>query len=317
MAFSSLLTLLDDISTVLDDVAAMTNVAARKTAGVLADDLALNAQQVSGIHADRELGVVWAVAKGSARNKLILVPLALLISAMAPWAIAPLLVLGGIYLCFEGVEKLAHRWLANGSTHSAEPPHEAVHPVAATGLQSESAHEAEKISGAIRTDFILSAEIIVIALGTVTDASLLVRTGVLTTVAILMTIGVYGAVAAIVRLDDLGLMLGRRTGHRTIDAFLRRLGAAILSLAPWLMKSLSVIGTIAMFLVGGGILVHGIPAVHHAVQAAVQVLGQGAADGALIRLILEQVLAAAIGLAAGAITLASWILIGWVIRTDR
>jgi len=317
MAFSSLLTLLDDISTVLDDVAVMTKVAAGKTAGVLGDDLALNAQQVSGVRADRELSVVWAVAKGSARNKLILVPLAILISALAPWAIAPLIVLGGAYLCFEGVEKLAHRWLSDGSAHHLETPHDAEHLLAAPGLQSAEIHESDKISGAIRTDFILSAEIIVIALGTVADASLLLRISVLTAVAILMTVGVYGAVAAIVKLDDLGLKLSRQTGRRAIDAFSRRLGAAIVSMAPWLMKSLSVIGTIAMFLVGGGILVHGIPALHHAVQAAVQLLGPSAADGGLIDQVFEQGLAAASGLAAGAIALVLWTMIGWVVRTDR
>jgi predicted DNA repair protein MutK len=317
MAFSSLLTLLDDISTVLDDVAAMTKIAARKTAGVLGDDLALNAQQVSGVRADRELSVVWAVAKGSARNKLILVPLAILISALAPWAIAPLLVLGGVYLCFEGVEKLAHRWLSDGSAHHVEPQHDAEYPVAAAGLQSGDHHEGDKISGAIRTDFILSAEIIVIALGTVAEASLPSRIAVLTAVAILMTVGVYGAVAAIVKLDDLGLMLSRKAGHRASDAFLRRVGASILSLAPWLMKSLSVVGTIAMFLVGGGILVHGVPALHHAVQAAVHRLSSGAADGGLIGQVFEQGLAAASGVAAGAIALALWTMIGWVVRTDR
>jgi predicted DNA repair protein MutK len=210
MAFASLLTLLDDISTILDDVATMTKVASSKTAGVLGDDLALNAQQVSGVRADRELAVVWAVAKGSALNKLILVPLAILISAIAPWAITPLLVLGGIYLCFEGVEKLAHRWMSAGSHHAGEAAAHTAHQGASVEAGQT---EREKIRGAIRTDFILSAEIIVIALGTVAGATLPVRIGVLTAVAVIMTVGVYGAVAAIVKLDAGISYVGRRADY--------------------------------------------------------------------------------------------------------
>jgi predicted DNA repair protein MutK len=316
MAFASLLTLLDDISTILDDVATMTKVASSKTAGVLGDDLALNAQQVSGVMADRELAVVWAVAKGSALNKLILVPLAILISAIAPWAITPLLVLGGIYLCFEGVEKLAHRWMSAGSHHAAEATAHTAHQGASVEAGQT---EREKIRGAIRTDFILSAEIIVIALGTVAAATLPVRIGVLTAVAVIMTVGVYGAVAAIVKLDDLGLHLSRASGQ-TVSARLKRTaGAAIVSAAPWLMKSLSVIGTAAMFLVGGGILVHGVPALHHAVEQVLHSLGAttGMAEGTVLAWLAESALAAASGIAAGAIALIAVTLVAWVVRTDR
>ena len=316
MAFASLLTLLDDISTILDDVATMTKVASSKTAGVLGDDLALNAQQVSGVRAERELPVVWAVAKGSAVNKLILVPLAILISAIAPWAITPLLVMGGIYLCFEGVEKLAHRWMSDDSHHAAEPAVHSAHP----GSSVEPGQtEREKICGAIRTDFILSAEIIVIALGTVAAATLPVRIGVLAAVAVVMTVGVYGAVAAIVKLDDLGLHLSRASGEHASARLKRRAGAAIVSAAPWLMKSLSVIGTVAMFLVGGGILVHGVPALHHAVEHALQWLGSsaGVAAGSVLAWLAESALSAASGLAAGAMALMAVTMMAWVVRTDR
>ena len=246
MAAGTLLTLLDDITTLLDDVGAMSKVAAGKTAGVLGDDLALNAQQVSGVNADRELPVVWAVAKGSFVNKAILVPAALAISAFAPWAVTPLLMVGGAYLCFEGAEKLAHRWL-----HGAEQT---------GGAPAES--ERDKVRGAVRTDFILSAEIIAITLGTVAGAPLATQFGVMAAVAVLMTVGVYGLVGAIVKLDDAGLALSRRSG-----AVARATGRLILRAAPWLMRALSVAGTAAMFLVGGGILVHGIAPLHHWVES--------------------------------------------------
>ena len=252
MAASSLLALIDDIASVLDDVAILTKVAARKTAGVLGDDLALNAQQVSGVKADRELPVVWAVAKGSFKNKLILVPAALLISAFAPWAVVPLLMIGGAFLCYEGFEKLAHRFLhakAEDEAHHAELVHALADPAV-----DVVAFEKDKIKGAVRTDFILSAEIIAITLGTVADAAFGTQVAVLSGIAMIMTVGVYGLVAAIVKLDDAGLRLAA-----TGDAFRRTLGRAILAIAPWLMKTLSVLGTAAMFMVGGGILVHGIP----------------------------------------------------------
>lgn len=251
----SLFLLLDDIATVLDDVALMTKVAAKKTAGVLGDDLALNAEQVSGVKAERELPVVWAVFKGSALNKLILVPVALLISAVAPWAITPLLMMGGTYLCFEGAEKIAHKLL---HPKDAEADKAALREALAKPEVDLLEVEREKVKGAIRTDFILSAEIIVISLGTVAGLALSVRFGVLAAIATIMTIGVYGLVAGIVKLDDGGMALAKSD-----NAALRKFGDGILFAAPWLMRFLSFFGTAAMFLVGGGIVAHGIPALHH------------------------------------------------------
>lgn len=261
---SSLLILLDDIATVLDDVALMSKVAAKKTAGVLGDDLALNAQQVSGIRAERELPVVWAVAKGSFRNKLILVPSALGISLVAPWAITPLLMAGGAFLCFEGAEKILHPLL-----HRDE---EAAHHVALTQAVANEqvdmvAFEREKIQGAVRTDFILSAEIVVITLGTVALAPLTQKVLVVGGVALAMTVGVYGLVAAIVKMDDAGLHLSQRS-----NGVAQLVGRGLLATAPRLMKALSVVGTAAMFLVGGSILLHGVPGVHdwvHSLQHSV------------------------------------------------
>lgn len=287
---SSLLALLDDIATVLDDVSLLTKVAAKKTSGVLGDDLALNAQQVTGVSADRELPVVWAVAKGSLLNKAILVPLALAISAFAPWAVTPLLMVGGLFLCFEGVEKLAHKFLHDkeeDEAHRAELAHALADP--AVDLM---AIEKDKIKGAIRTDFILSAEIIAITLGTVAASSLLIQFSVLAGIAVVMTIGVYGLVAGIVKLDDLGLYLSRKAGTGS-----RALGAGILKAAPYLMKALSVAGTAAMFLVGGGILTHGIPALHHAIEAAVHSLG------GLDQVAVSSLLDAVFGIVAGAMAL--------------
>jgi predicted DNA repair protein MutK len=264
MAGASLLTLLDDIVSVLDDVATMTKVATSKTAGVLGDDLALNAQQVSGVRADRELPVIWKVAKGSFKNKLILVPSALLISLLLPWLIKPLLMLGGAYLCFEGVEKLYHKLF-----HAKEDQQEKKEIIDAFYNPTVDLVEVEKdkIKGAIRTDFILSAEIIVISLGTVADKSFLVQIGVLSLVALLMTVGVYGLVAAIIRIDDMGLALTLRSKSPAL-ALKRIVGRGLLLLAPALLKLLSVLGTLAMFLVGGGILVHGIPYLHHIAEAS-------------------------------------------------
>ena len=291
MAASSLLTLIDDIATLLDDVAVMTKVAAKKTAGVLGDDLALNAQQVTGVNADRELPVVWAVAKGSALNKLILVPAALAISALAPWAITPLLMLGGAFLCYEGFEKLAHKFLHAKEEDDAH--HRELVAAVADPQVDMVLWEREKVKGAVRTDFILSAEIIVITLGTVATATFGKQVAVLSTIAIVMTIGVYGLVAGIVKLDDAGLWLQSREG-----AVSKALGRGILAFAPWLMKALSLFGTAAMFLVGGGILVHGIPGVegfiHHLNEAA------GQAGGLLLAMLADGVL----GVIAGAIVLA-------------
>jgi predicted DNA repair protein MutK len=286
---SSLLALLDDIATVLDDVALLTKVAAKKTSGVLGDDLALNAQQVSGVSADRELPVVWAVAKGSALNKAILVPAALAISAFAPWAVTPLLMVGGLFLCFEGFEKLAHKLTHSHADDTAQKAE--VLAAAANPTVDLVAFEKDKIKGAIRTDFILSAEIIAITLGTVADSQFLTQLAVLTGIAILMTVGVYGFVAGIVKLDDLGLYLSRKAG------VLRGIGLGLLKTAPWLMKALTIAGTAAMFLVGGGILTHGIPPLHHAIESLAH--GVGGAFGAVLPTLLDAVT----GIAAGGLTL--------------
>lgn len=257
MAAGSLLTLLDDIATLLDDVSVLSKVAAKKTAGVLGDDLALNAEQVTGVRAERELPVVWAVFKGSALNKLIMVPAALFLSAVFPWIITPLLMLGGAFLCYEGFEKVAHRFL-----HPPEEERED-HAQRVKALADRKVDmvqfEKQRIRGAIRTDAILSAEIIVIALGTVKDAELAVRIGVVSLIAAVITVGVYGLVAGIVKLDDVGMHLMEKSGESRMAALQRRFGEMILSFAPVMMKTLSVLGTAAMFLVGGGILVHGVP----------------------------------------------------------
>ncbi|MBM4210180.1 MAG: DUF808 domain-containing protein [Gammaproteobacteria bacterium] len=257
MAGGSLLALLDDITTVLDDVAVLSKVAAKKSAGVLGDDLAVNAEQVAGVQAARELPVIWAVAKGSAINKAILVPAALLISYFAPLLITPLMVLGGLFLCYEGFEKLTHRWLHDRASEAAERA--ALSAAAANPTVDLVQFERDKIRGAIRTDFILSAEIIVITLGTVATAPLGTRIGVLVTMAVLMTIGVYGLVAAIVKLDDAGAHLVNKNGDGVPHRVSRSLGRALLLTAPRLLASLGVIGMIAMFLVGGGILTHSLP----------------------------------------------------------
>jgi len=290
MAGSSLLVLIDDIAAVLDDVALMTKMAAKKTAGVLGDDLALNAQQVSGVRAEREIPVVWAVAKGSFINKLILVPTALLISAFAPWAVTPLLMLGGAYLCFEGFEKLAHKFLHSKAEDQAE--HTQLVEAVADPATDLVAFEKDKIKGAIRTDFILSAEIIAITLGTVADAPLMQQVIVLSGIAIVMTIGVYGLVASIVKLDDLGLWLTQKPGQMA-----RSIGGGILRAAPYMMKSLSVIGTAAMFLVGGGILTHGVPVVHHWIEGVSQSTGG-------LAWLMPTLLNAVAGVIAGALVLA-------------
>ncbi|MCK6186672.1 MULTISPECIES: DUF808 domain-containing protein [unclassified Pseudomonas] len=303
MAGSSLLVLIDDIAAVLDDVALMTKVAAKKTSGVLGDDLALNAQQVSGVRADREIPVVWAVAKGSFVNKLILVPTALLISAFAPWAVTPLLMLGGAYLCFEGFEKLAHKFLHSKSEDQAEHAH-LVEAVADPAVDLV-AFEKDKIKGAIRTDFILSAEIIAITLGIVADAPLMQQVIVLSGIAIVMTAGVYGLVAGIVKLDDLGLWLTQKPGQVA-----RSIGGGILRAAPYMMKSLSVIGTAAMFMVGGGILTHGVPVVHHWIETVSQSAGA-------VAWLMPTVLNAVAGIIAGAVVLAVVSGLGKVWKTLR
>ena len=298
MAGSSLLVLIDDIAAILDDVALMTKVAAKKTAGVLGDDLALNAQQVSGVRADRELPVVWAVAKGSFLNKLILVPTALAISAFIPWAVTPLLMLGGAFLCYEGFEKIAHKFL-----HSAvedQAGHAQLVEAMVDPATDLVAFEKDKIKGAVRTDFILSAEIIAITLGTVADAPLLQQVIVLSGIAIVMTIGVYGLVGGIVKLDDGGLYLSELKGESVWRRLQRSLGLGVLRAAPHMMKSLSVIGTAAMFLVGGGILTHGLPFAHHWIERMTLSTAEGIGDFSVI---VPTVLNAVAGIAAGAIAL--------------
>ena len=303
MAGSSLLVLIDDIATVLDDVALMSKMAAKKTAGVLGDDLALNAQQVSGVRAEREIPVVWAVAKGSFVNKLILVPSALAISAFVPWLVTPLLMVGGAYLCFEGFEKLAHKFLHSKAEDDAD--HAQLSAAVAEPSTDLVAYEKDKIKGAIRTDFILSAEIIAITLGTVADASLTQQVIVMSGIAIVMTVGVYGLVAGIVKLDDLGLWLTQKSGSAA-----KSIGNAILRAAPYMMKGLSVIGTAAMFLVGGGILTHGIPVVHHWIESVGAAAGSA---GFAVPVLLNGVA----GIIAGAAVLAVVSVVGKIWRAIK
>lgn len=287
MAGSSLLTLLDDIATLLDDISMMGKLAAKKTAGVLGDDLSLNAQQVTGVRANRELPVVWSVAKGSLVNKVILVPLALLISAFIPWAITPLLMIGGAFLCFEGVEKVLHTL---ESRKQKEDPAERQRRLEALVAQAPLAFEKDKIKGAVRTDFILSAEIVAITLGIVAEAPLLNQVLVLSGIALVVTIGVYGLVGLIVKLDDMGYWLAEKT-----SVLAQALGKGLLVVAPWLMKSLSVVGTLAMFLVGGGIVVHGVAPLHHAIEQFAQ------QQSAVVALVLPTLLNLVLGFIIGAI----------------
>ncbi|MFC3396264.1 DUF808 family protein [Brenneria rubrifaciens] len=289
MAGASLLTLLDDIATLLDDISVMGKLAVKKTAGVLGDDLSLNAQQVSGVTANRELPVVWRVAKGSFLNKVFLVPVALLISAFIPWAITPLLMVGGAYLCYEGVEKVVHSLHRDKNQNTPEARQQRLLAAA----QADSAeYESDKVKGAIRTDFILSAEIIAITLGIVSEAPLLNQVMVLSGIAILVTVGVYGIVAGIVKLDDLGMWLEQRS-----SVVAQKVGAGLLVAAPWLMKVLSVVGTLAMFLVGGGIVVHGIPRLYHAITTF------GDSFGGLVAVLISNVANLVIGLIVGAVVL--------------
>jgi len=291
MALGSLLTLLDDIATVLDDVSAMTQVAAKKTSALLGDDLALNAEQVSGVSAKRELPVVWAVAKGSFLNKLILVPLALLMSYFAPWLITPLLMVGGAYLCFEGFEKITHKLFHKDD----DKEHKAARKQALIDPSIDLvALEKKKIKGAIRTDFILSAEIIVIALSTVSEEAFFKQAMVVSLIAFVMTIGVYGLVAAIVRLDDVGIAMMLKKGQSFFNNISRKVGKLLIAATPYLMRTLTVLGTAAMFLVGGGIFTHGIPALHHLAEK------YAAADG-LMGLLGPILLNAVVGLVVGAI----------------
>jgi len=296
MAGASLLALLDDIASILDDVSVLTKVATKKTAGVLGDDLALNAQQVAGVKANRELPVVWAVAKGSLVNKAILVPAALLISAIASWAIVPLLMAGGLFLCYEGFEKI---WHALVHREKKDEHRKVLREALVDPTVDLVAVERDKIKGAVRTDFILSAEIIVITLGTVGAATFGIRVAVLVGIALLMTVGVYGLVAGIVKLDDAGLYLSQTRGEGVLPRIVRRFGLGVVAFAPWLMKLLSVLGTAAMFLVGGGILAHGIPWLEHRITdiAELEVGGMQLVFAAMTPLVANLV----VGVVAGAL----------------
>jgi uncharacterized protein len=291
---SSFFALFDDIATILDDVAILSKVAAKKTAGVLGDDLALNAEQVSGVKADRELPVVWAVAKGSFVNKLILVPTALALAAFLPWAVLPLLMLGGAFLCYEGFEKLAHKFLHSKEEDSAH--HKAELEAIANPAVDMVQFEKDKIKGAIRTDFILSAEIIVITLGTVASEPFMKQVAVLSVIAVLMTIGVYGLVAAIVKLDDAGLSLSQRASSLS-----QRVGRSLLWFAPFLMKTLSILGTAAMFLVGGSIVLHGVGPLHHFVEDLLKPI---AAQSGVLSFIASTFVDLIVGIIVGAVVLA-------------
>ncbi|MEZ5570177.1 MAG: DUF808 domain-containing protein, partial [Halioglobus sp.] len=301
MAGTSLLVLLDDIAAVLDDVATMTKVAARKTAGVLGDDLAVNAEKVTGVRAERELPVVWAVARGSLLNKCILVPAALLIAFVAPWLITPLLILGGLYLCYEGFEKLAHGLLHREAEQAHHREHMAQLVDDAADLV---AFEKQRIRGAVRTDFILSAEIIVLTLGVVDGMPFLTQVLVLSGIALLMTVGVYGLVAGIVKMDDAGALLLQQEGPGARRALQRKVGAGLLSFAPLLMKTLGVVGTIAMFMVGGGILVHGFHVLDVAILSVAERAGLVPAAGPLLAVVTPTLGGILVGLLAGAMVLA-------------
>lgn len=316
MAATGLLMLIDDITTLLDDIAlmaktaarqstgmaddvvTMTKVATQKTAGVLGDDLALNAEQVSGVHSDRELSVVWAVAKGSLINKVILVPAALLISVFLPAAITPLLMAGGAFLCYEGVEKIVHSWQKMQARRAGKVAEKALAAAPAPSAQNLQALEKSKVSGAVRTDFILSAEIIAIALGTVSSEPLIEQAAVLSLVAVLVTVVVYGLVALIVRLDDVGIALMARA-----SAAAKALGRGILQATPWLMRALSIVGTAAMFLVGGSLLVHGMPFIEHGLETALAAVAGWPAAG-LWRFLLPQLVHVVVGALVGCVVLA-------------
>jgi predicted DNA repair protein MutK len=301
MAGSSLLALFDDIATLLDDVAVMSKVAAKNTVGVIGDDLALNAEQVSGVKADRELAVVWAVAKGSLKNKVVLVPAALLISAFVPWLVTILLMIGGLFLCFEGAEKILHKHFHDHEEMEVE------HQAKLAAVQDLSVDlvefEREKIKGAIRTDFILSAEIVIIILGSVATAPFATQVAIVSGLALLITVGVYGVVAGIVKLDDAGLYLLRSSIDSSARSIKRTLGRALLILAPALMKLLSVVGTIAMFLVGGGILLHNTPAAHHWVHEGLEQIETTSVVGDVIHVVGPILAEGITGLIAGLVCL--------------
>ena len=297
MAGTSLLTLIDDIASLLDDIALMSKMAAKKTAGVLGDDLALNAEQVSGVRAERELPVVWAVAKGSLKNKLVLVPAALFLSAFIPWVITPVLMLGGAFLCFEGFEKVAHRFLPSKKENGKKRA-ERIQALANPKVDMVDL-ERKKIKGAIRTDFILSTEIIVIVLGTVQSSSMAVQVAVVSGMALFITVGVYALVAGIVKMDDAGLYLAKVPAIDAWGSLCRKAGSGLLSLAPLLMKALSIVGTAAMFMVGGGILMHGLPGAHkltdHLAESLQGIPLAGSASSALIPTVIAAIIGVLVG----------------------
>lgn len=293
MAGFSLLALIDDITTLLDDIAVLAKTSAKKAGGVLGDDFAVSANQLHGMRADRELPVVYAVAKGSLINKAFLVPGALLVSAFAPWAILPLLVLGGLYLCFEGSEKVLHHLLSTGHAEDDADTNEEAKAAAKLGAAE---YEKRKIKGAVRTDLVLSLEIVVITLGTVAGASLIKQFAVLVLVALLVTIGVYGIVAAIVRLDDWGLALMKKDGERT-----KAVGRFLVSLAPKVLRFLSIFGTVAMFLVGGGIVVHALPKLGEAMHELDHWAAAVPAVGTLLEYLASPAVTIVLGFAMGAV----------------
>ncbi|MEM8563429.1 MAG: DUF808 domain-containing protein [Pseudomonadota bacterium] len=316
MAGASLLVLLDDIASVLDDVAAMTKIAARKTAGVLGDDLAVNAEKVTGVRAEREIPVVWAVAKGSFRNKLILVPAALILSFIAPWIITPVLVLGGLFLCYEGFEKIVHSLFHKDKTKAKTLDAEKRLELATTRVADLAKFEQERVSGAIRTDFILSLEIIVITLGIVAAQTLVTQFLVLAGIAILMTAGVYGLVAGIVKLDDAGLYLSRREGQTGWARFLRWFGERLVAFAPDLMKGLTIIGTVAMFMVGGGILVHAFHQIDEQIAVLAGHVAGLSAIGPTVAVVIPTLMSTIVGVIAGALVL-SLIAVLQRMRSDK
>lgn len=302
MATAGLLALIDDIATLLDDIAILTKVAAKKTAGVLGDDLALNAEQVSGVRAERELPVIWKVAKGSAKNKLILVPIALLFSAFIPWIITPLLMFGGAFLCYEGFEKIAHAFKSDKEQEKRD--HQKTLSALADASVDFVNFEQNKIKGAIRTDFILSAEIVVIALGIVKDVAFVQQVIVVSMIATVVTVGVYGTVAAIVKLDDAGMYLLKTDSTGLVGDIKKGFGQSILNMCPYLMKTLSIVGTAAMFLVGGGILIHGMPNSHAILHFLNETLGSTPIIENIPQFVNTNILNALVGIAAGALVVA-------------
>ncbi|WP_116826494.1 MULTISPECIES: DUF808 domain-containing protein [Pseudomonas syringae group] len=292
MAFGSGLALLDDIATLLDDVAAQSKIATTKTAGVLGDDLALNAQQVTGVRAEREIPVVLAVAKGSLLNKAALIPIAMLISAFAPWAITPLLMVGGAYLCFEGVEKVLHRFL---HPEVDQERAERVKAIAEPKVDMVE-FERKKIRGAVITDLVLSGEILVLALATVASEPLLEQFLTLVVVSLIITFAVYGFVAGIVRMDDVGLRLV--TSTRTIG---NASGRFLLWFAPVLMRVLAVVGTIAMWLVGGGIYTHGLPFLHFMSETVVGTVSSVAVAGPALAVLGAPLFDGIVGIVVGSL----------------